>query len=201
MSRREFLAAANATALLFVLESCSLGPIGRSASTPSPLGGGSPYEVALKLLREALKASPDHLAQRAADAVAGRDASRIVELVRSSVAVVPPLVPGDDASTSRRWGVRATLRGGLGTLRDRAEVLAALLTEAGFKAQVEVAQRPSSLGVDSIYKARPLKFAPDANRIDQAKAAIKKGSFPTVATPGAFDPGPDAAAAILAALP
>lgn len=93
MTRREFLAAANAAAFLLFLESCSLEPIGRSASTPLAAPGGRPYEVALKLLSDALRSSPDNLTQRAADAVATHDASKIVEFVRGQVAAVPSCSP------------------------------------------------------------------------------------------------------------
>jgi len=104
LTRREFLAGANAAALLLLLESCSLGPIGRSPASPSGVAGGRPFEQALSLLRTSLQSSPDHLVARAAEAVATRDASKIVEFVRSSISAVPPLFPSDDASTAPRWG-------------------------------------------------------------------------------------------------
>ena len=39
LTRREFLAGANAAAVLLLLESCSLGPIGRSVVSPSGATG------------------------------------------------------------------------------------------------------------------------------------------------------------------
>src|SRR6266568_854607 len=87
MSRREFLIAANAGALLLLLESCSLGPIGRSNASPPP--GGSARQQALRLLRDAIRASPDHLTQRSADLVAAKDDTKIVEFVRDRLGVVP----------------------------------------------------------------------------------------------------------------
>src|SRR5260221_14591294 len=99
LTRREFLAGANAAALLLLLDSCSLGPIGRSPASPAGVGGGRPFEQALSLLRTSLRSSPDHLGVRAADAVATHDASKIVEFVRSSISAVPPLFPSDDAAT------------------------------------------------------------------------------------------------------
>src|SRR5438445_7224506 len=104
MSRREFLAAANAAAVLLFMESCSLGPLGRQAASPSVPAGTTPVEQALKLLRDAVKASPDHLAQRANDLVSKRDAAAIVEFVRSNIAVIPPLFQGDGAPGGRTWG-------------------------------------------------------------------------------------------------
>ncbi len=142
LTRREFLAGANAAALLLLLESCNLGPIGRSPASPSGAAGGRPFEQALSLLRTSLRSSPDNLVARAAEAVATRDASKIVEFVRPSITV------------------------------------------------------------DSMYRARSLKFEPDSSRMNQAKALLTHGGFPAPSpSPGQFAPGPDPVAAIVAALP
>ena len=85
MSRREFLVAANAAAFLLFLESCSMGSLGRQAPSPSIPRSSSAYEQALTLLRDAVRASPDHLAQRAAEVVATRDATKIVDFVRQRI--------------------------------------------------------------------------------------------------------------------
>src|SRR5258708_3533906 len=201
MSRREFLVAANAAAFLLFLESCSIGSLGRQAPSPSIPRGASAYEQALKLLRDAVRASPDHLAQRAAEVVATRDATKIVDFVRQRIAVLPPFVEYDDPATARRWGSAATLRGGQGTLRDRADLLAELLSQAGFKAQVQVAERPSTIALDGLYASRAVAFAPDRGRIDLARQVLRQGGFPAPGSQHAFAPGPDPAAAILAALP
>src|SRR3954453_19076225 len=100
LTRREFLAGANAAGMVLLLEGCNLGPIGRASASPSGAAGGRAFEQALSLLRTSLPSSPDPLAARAADAVATRDASKIVEFVRSSIAVLPPLFPSDDATTA-----------------------------------------------------------------------------------------------------
>src|SRR5258708_7586676 len=201
MSRREFLVAANAAAFLLFLESCSIGSLGRQAPSPSIPRGASAYEQALKLLRDAVRASPDHLAQRAAEVVATRDATKIVDFVRQRIAVLPPFIEYDDPATARRWGSAATLRGGQGTLRDRADLLAELLSQAGFKAQVQVAERPSTIALDGLYASRAVAFAPDRGRIDLARQVLRQGGFPAPGSQHAFAPGPDPAAAILAALP
>lgn len=198
LSRREFLIAANAVALLAMIESCVPGA-SKLGATASP--GGSLYERALLLLRDAVRASPDHLAFRAADIVAARDATRIVEFVHDHIAVVPPFSFLEDHRTARRWGNGATLRGGQGTLRDRAEVLADALTRAGFAAQVMSANRPDSLGVVGLYQQRSAAFAPDLKRIKAAVALLREAGAPAPASPQAFEPGPDPMAAILAALP
>jgi hypothetical protein len=53
LTRREFLAGANAAALLLLLESCNLGPIGRSATQSGAAGGRPPIasEPSVGLLR------------------------------------------------------------------------------------------------------------------------------------------------------
>ncbi|MFO0668989.1 MAG: hypothetical protein U0235_05065 [Polyangiaceae bacterium] len=55
--------------------------------------------------------------------------------MRDAIATAPP---PDSISTATgvRWRPRATLRGGIGTPRERAEVLALLLVRAGFTAKV-----------------------------------------------------------------
>jgi hypothetical protein len=201
LSRREFLAAANAAAFLLFLESCSLGPLGRSAASPSIPPGSSAYEQALKLLRDAVRASPDHLVRRAADVVATRDATKIVEFVRDRIAVLPPFTEYDDPASSRKWGSAATLRGGQGTLRDRAELLAEMLTQAGFKAQVQAAQRPSAITLDGLYAPRSIAFSPDQSRIDLARKVLHQAGFPAATAQHAFAPGPDPVTTILSALP
>ncbi|MFI5283568.1 MAG: hypothetical protein ACHQ0J_10650 [Candidatus Dormibacterales bacterium] len=201
MSRREFLAAANAAALLLLVESCDPGGILKSAASPSVPPGSSPYEKALTLLRDAVRASPDHLALRAAELVAQRDATRIVNFVRDQISVAPPFSSRDDHTTARRWGSAATLRGGQGTLRERADILADMLTRAGFAAKVSSANRPSAATLDGLYQPRAAAFAPDQARIDLAKSLLRAAGASAPASPQPFDAGPDPTSAILAALP
>ncbi len=201
LSRRDFLIAANAAVLLVFLESCSLGPLGRQATKSSIPTGSSTYEQAVKLLQEAVRASPDHLAQRAADLVAARDATKIVEFVRDRIAVLPPFSPDDDPASARKWGSAATLRGGQGTLRDRAELLAEMLTQAGFKAQVQAADRPAAITLDALYTPRALTFSPDQSRYDLAASILRQAGYPAPAAQHPIAPGPDPVAAILGALP
>jgi len=183
MTRREFLAAANAAAFLLLVESCSLGSIGKSPASPSPAGAkGTPYQQALDLLRRAVRASGDHLAQRSNDLVAARDAAKIVDFVRRHVAVVPHPFVGDEPRTARWWGSRATLRGGQGTMRDRADLLADLLTRAGFQANVMSARRPSAVTLEALYAGGTTDFAPDRARIEEATAILgRQGIHPATA--------------------
>ncbi|HVC77489.1 MAG TPA: hypothetical protein VND96_13335 [Candidatus Micrarchaeaceae archaeon] len=202
MSRREFLLATGAATLVLWLDSCTPGLSSPSASSVSIPPGSSPYEQALKLLHQAVLASPDHLAQRAADVVATKDATKIVEFVRDRIGVIPITYGAGDPSLSRRWGASATLRGGLGTLRDRADVLADLLTKAGFKAEVQVADRPAGITVQTLYQARPAPtFAPTKALVDAALGLLHQAGLPAPAKQQAFQAGPDPAAAIFASLP
>lgn len=202
LSRREFLSATAAASLLVLLDACTMGQASRAASSATIPPGSTAYEQALKLLHEAVLASPDHLVQRAADVVAAKDATKIVEFVRDRIAVVPIIENAGDPAMSRRWGTAATLRGGLGTLRDRADLLADMLNQAGFKAEVQVADRPATITAATLYKAKPApSFKPDQGRVDLAAKLLRQAGAPAPAAEGTFNPGPDQAAAILSALP
>jgi hypothetical protein len=201
LTRRGFLGATSAAAFLLMLESCSMGSLGRSAASPSGAGGSDRYQQALLLMRDALRASPDHLAFRATDLVAHRDATGIVEFVRDRISVVPPFVEFDDVRGARRWGTAATLRGGRGTLRERADVLADMLTRAGFKAGVMSADLPAGIGLQDLYRARVTDFAPDQGKVAAASAQLRAAGRAIASAPPAFDPGPDRVAAIMGALP
>ena len=127
---------------------------GSSADTggaaPAPAGaagaGGSPAVVPSEVpfgvwekLRAAVRASPDHLVATSDRLVAAKDAKGLFEFVRDQIATYPPN-GHDGAVTDMRWGVRGTLRGGAGTPREKAELLAALYGRAGFQASVVSAQ-------------------------------------------------------------
>lgn len=115
--------------------------------------------------RDAVRASPDHLAARAARLVAKRDADAIFAFVRDEVAAVPPQPGGfGNALTQTRFGAAAMLRCGYGTPREKAELLADLLRQAGLDA--EVVQGRLDAGVhprDLLRPARRVPFAPDAS--------------------------------------
>lgn len=85
----------------------------------------------------ALRQSPDHLPARADSLVAEKDPSKIFEFVRDQIATYPPQPDGfyaaDDAV---RWGTKATLRGGAGTPREKADLLVQLYSRAGLEAEV-----------------------------------------------------------------
>src|SRR5581483_7655802 len=196
-TRREFLAATNAAALLLLLESCVPGATSRAGSTGSQ---GSLIKQALTTLRDGLRASPDHLAFRAQAVAATKDSAKIVAFVRDSLGVVPPWTTSDDLGAIR-WGGAAALRGGQGTLRERADILAGLLTRAGLKATVMAANRPSAVDLKTMYRQRALEFSPDAGKLDATRSLLRQAGTPSPPPVQAFNPGPDPIAAIKATLP
>jgi hypothetical protein len=88
-------------------------------------------------IHESIAESPDHLPNRAEELVEQGDAEAIFEFVRDNIAVVPNDGRSMTQLTRRvRWGRRATLRSGRGTVREKVEVLADLLDRAGYNAEV-----------------------------------------------------------------
>ncbi len=91
----------------------------------------------LEEVQQALRQSPDHLTARANALVAAKDASAIHTFVRDEIVTIP----SEDFRMDRpdiavRWGWRGTLRGGAGTPREKADLLAELYRRAGFTPQV-----------------------------------------------------------------
>ncbi|HVW27957.1 MAG TPA: hypothetical protein VHC69_21485 [Polyangiaceae bacterium] len=93
-----------------------------------------------RAMRDALRSSPDSLADRAAALVAAKDAQGLFTFVRDQIATLPPVTAATEKS--RRWGALAALRGGAGTPRERADLLALLLQRAGFTTASVVAGDP-----------------------------------------------------------
>ncbi len=102
------------------------------------------YFEALRNAQSLLRDSSDNLpvrAQRLAEDEALTDeekAEAIFEFVRDEIAAVPNDGPDyyDDLLVRERWGPRATLHSGIGTPREKAEVLVMLYERAGFDARV-----------------------------------------------------------------
>lgn len=140
---------------------------GGVVDAPGPtVGAPDPPFSTWRAMREALGASPDALVDRGNALVRAKDPKAIFTFVRDATGTVPP---PDSISTATgvRWGVRATLRGGLGTPRERVELLASLLARAGFAAKVMVGDADGALlaptAVDKIYlRATGADFAPTA---------------------------------------
>jgi hypothetical protein len=112
-------------------------------------------------LRAAVRQSPDHLGQVANGLVQGKDPKAIFEFVRDQILTCPPLTNGT-ITTGMRWGAAATLRGGMGTPREKAELLASLYTQAGLSASVVSGPVSSDAGTAAtIYAQQSSRsFAP-----------------------------------------
>jgi hypothetical protein len=86
-------------------------------------------------LRDAVRGSPDHLLQVANKLTANGDPAAIFEFVRDQIVTCPPASHATEV-TGIRWGARAALRCGMGTPREKAELLVLLYEQAGLTASV-----------------------------------------------------------------
>jgi hypothetical protein len=109
---------------------------------------------AFREMQGVLRQSPDHWAARAEALVAAADVEGLFELVRDDIAVIPGRGGFFDAGASRRFGARAALRGGMGTLRERADLLRDLVVQAGHDAEVYVGDPEPDFDLDALL-ARP----------------------------------------------
>lgn len=155
LSRRNFLHAGLAAAGMAALGGCSSDAVRRTASGLDPI----------HRLQMILRQSPDHLVARSRELVQQGDIEKIVAFVRDRIGVLPAPTRGGDPLTAARWGADATLRGGAGTLRERAELLAGLLTAGGAKATVVSIERPSTVDHVALADRVATPFAPDADRL------------------------------------
>ncbi len=203
ITRRAFLVGSGLAATSIVVASCgSTPPVPPSIALPSGSRGGSPTPAPSvdlsdppfglwRALRETVRHSPDHLPMAAAAAVASGDPERIFAFVRDRIATLPPDPHAFYAATGTaiRWGVRGTLRGGAGTPRERAELLAELYRQAGFDARVVTGT--SSVGQDDVRHAltRPIDrvFAPSAS-VEERQAWNAASGIPASPSTAALDP-------------
>ncbi|MCS6773658.1 MAG: VWA domain-containing protein [Thermoflexales bacterium] len=173
MTRRQFLIGTALTSLTLAACGTESEPQPTSTPTAAPTPTETPppptptpqplsFFDALEALRRAVRASPDHRVARAEALVAARDAEGIVRFVREAIAVYPSAEYGiGDTTKGWRWGTRATLRGGAGTPREVAELLAELLQRAGVQAQVVISSAGSLVtAAEVIRRARSQPFAP-----------------------------------------
>ena len=164
MDRRRFLALLGSLAAAGTLAGCA-DPVPSpslvsTAAPATPVPSQGPvgrYEV-LRRLQAVIRQSPDHLGTLAATAVASKDPAVIVRFVQEHVAVLSATSRGADPTTEVRWGHRGALRAGAGTLRERADLIADLLGQAGIEGRVVKIPRPSSFPAS--VPAVPT-FAPD----------------------------------------
>ncbi len=177
MTRRSFLYMATATAAL-ALAGCDLPLVGQRKSAPSV-----PYGL-WEAMREGARSSPDHVAAAAGRAVTTKDPAAIFAFVRDQIGTYPPATAVSDLGTAIRWGVRGTLRGGAGTPREKADLLAALYQRSGFKAEVVTGTLDAQVSLPSIFRSVPRRFAPkvDLATIQSWRAAMGVKGSPQTAT-------------------
>lgn len=107
-----------------------------TATPPADEGLRTPFGV-WEELQAGLQASPDHLAGTAVERVDRDDPETLFEFVRDDLALKPPSPTGNDGFASRAdAGPTATLRAGMGTPRETADLLARLLERAGYESEV-----------------------------------------------------------------
>ncbi len=170
-------------------------PTPSPTATPSPTPSPTPapptsYFDALEELRDAVRGSPDHLVAEADRVVATADPAAITAFVRDRIATYPAsFAATGSVEAGRRWGTRATLRGGAGTPREKADLLADLLARAGHDTELIEVAVPELAGADLF---RPASVTPafalamsDA-RFDALRPVL--GLAPTVAIPPPLDP-------------
>jgi hypothetical protein len=167
-----------------------------SHTQPPPTGLTNPFTIWAEL-QQALRQSPDHLVAAADRLVASKDPAALLAFVRDQIATCPPLDPMA-AATEMRWGVPATLRGGIGTPREKAELLVQLYQRAGFSAQVVTAtpadSSPSALAAMYFRSiAPPFQPAIDQGTLDHFNAVLGNTGTQTLKS---IDPTGSEAAAI-----
>ena len=176
MNRREF-----ARSVVGAIAALSAACRDKSSSQHGEAGDSALWDCVRDALK-AIEASPDHLTAQAKKVVATGDPKRIAAWVRDNVTVLPPVAAGAYAPTTQLWGARATMRSGEGSARDRADVLAGLLVDAGFKARVITWKRPAAITAEILYREHELAFAPDlkllAPLLERAKRSPKLETAP-----------------------
>ncbi len=113
---------------------------------------------AWRAMQAVLRKSPDHVVGHASALVAAKDAEGLFKLVRDEIELLPTTPTGfDNASTTVRWGQRATLRGAAGTPRERAELLRQLYVDAGLTADVVSCAPRAGASVAKLLAASPVR--------------------------------------------
>lgn len=186
LTRRRFLGASVAASGAAVLAAaCGPSPSPSPSPTPSPTPAPTPsptaalptsYFDALEELREAVRGSPDHLVAAAERLVAVGDPGAITAFVRDRIATYPAsFAATGSVEGGRRWGTRATIRGGAGTPREKADLLAELLSRTGLTATVVEVEIPEVHAADLFRPAREapsFELAIDDARFDALRPVL-----------------------------
>lgn len=101
-----------------------------SCNAPLP---NLPWGLLEELLR-AYRGSPDHLATRSVEVVATGDPQLIFQFVRDKFLTIPRPVTWHNDGV--RWGARGLLRSGMGTDREKSDLLKHFYDRAGFESEI-----------------------------------------------------------------
>ncbi len=196
ISRRELLQAAAAAAVLGVA-GC------RRGKDVAHVLISSPFDE-IRILRDSLRRSPDHLAVIARDLVAKRDAAALHLFIRDQIRTLPDDESGFSSPVkAMRWGTRATIRCGAGTPREKAELLAELYRAAGFTAEVVSGRILLADGDSSLLLRGHVapSFAPSLTKGERAALeAASIGRPPIARAAQPLDPDDRVASALAAQL-
>ena len=167
-----------------------------------PVVVASPFD-AMRIFRDSVRRSPDHLAVVARDLVARKDVEGLHRFVRDQIRTLPDDDDGFSAPTrAMRWGTRGALRYGAGTPREKAELLAELYREAGFEASVATGRVALPDGDPLVLLRGPERppFAPRFAPGEEAALTASLSGVPPSPRVMPLDPGDEAAAALAARL-
>ncbi|MFM2163091.1 MAG: hypothetical protein RLZZ383_2603, partial [Pseudomonadota bacterium] len=104
------------------------------------------FEVWRRIL-EAVRATPGHLQAERDRLVAAGDVEGLIAFVRDRIAAVPARPVELGSAGDRLWGTRGALRSGVGSMRDKVEVLREGLVAMGHVAVVKKGFPPSWDGI------------------------------------------------------
>jgi len=184
--------------------------VASACSDNDPKGGPGPDNEDSSLtifdvwrnLGDGLHASPDHLPARADALVQGGDPEALFLFVRDQITTVPPVFDGfDNAHSATRWGTRATVRGGAGTPREKADLLVELYERAGLEATVRSgAPDPARVDPAAMLATRNQAFAPDFDASDLGEWASVLGYDAVPPSPSIIDADGSETAALVTTL-
>lgn len=151
--------------------------------TPVPEPDPEPAEDAFILwqaLYDGVSSSPADLASEAERLVQAGDPIALIEFVRDEIQTVPAFDDRWGSPSVVRFGRRGVLRAGVGTPRDKAELLFELLTEAGFSPEIRLGSMPSDTAHwDAFMTQRPRRYEPewDDDLLGRARTFLGNGEL------------------------
>ncbi|MBD0779283.1 hypothetical protein HPE56_15895 [Maribacter sp. ANRC-HE7] len=133
-TRREFI---QQLALCYAAAQMPLVFTGCKDDKPNFVGTGkAPYKVWEEMLM-ALETSPDHLEGRMKFLIASNDAKAMFDFVRDEIYLMPAAgMSVGYSGTQLKWGLKGTLRYGIATPREKAELLNYMYTQAKITSKV-----------------------------------------------------------------